>query len=308
MSRALVRAVAFAAVTASLPTTHAFAHCFVGNRFFPATLNVDDPCVADELSLPTVAAFRNGDDPSAHEVDISGELSKRITETFGISLEEAWVHLKQPGGPTAQGFDNLGTSFKFQFLTDPSREFVMSASVDVDWGNTGSKAIDAESFTTLTPTLFAGKGFGFLPDDLKYLKPIAITGQVGYSVPTESVTEGTLNPRSLVWGGSIQYSMPYLKSAVEDKGLPDFVNRLIPLVEWSLQTQTDNFNGEKRTTGTINPGLIYVGDKFQLSGEAIIPVNRESGDGVGGMGQLHLYLDDIFPNTYGQPLFAASEH
>jgi hypothetical protein len=89
MSRAHVRAVAFAVIIALLPTS-AFAHCFVGNRFFPATLNVDDPCVADELSLPTVAAFRNGDDPSAHEVDDSGEISKRITETFGISLEEAW--------------------------------------------------------------------------------------------------------------------------------------------------------------------------------------------------------------------------
>ena len=64
----------------------------------------------------------------------------------------------------------------------------MSASLDVDWGNTGSKAIDAELFTTLTPTLFAGKGFGFLPDDLKYLKPLAITGQVGYAVPTQSAT------------------------------------------------------------------------------------------------------------------------
>lgn len=186
----------------------------------------------------------------------------------------------------------------------------MSASLDVDWGGTGSKAIDAESVTTLTPTVFVGKGFGFLPEELKYLKPIAITGQVGYAVPTESsATEDgftTLNPRSLMWGGSIQYSMPYLKSAVEDVGLPDFVNRLIPLVEWNLQTQADNFNREERTTGTINPGIIYVADKFQLSAEAIIPVNRASGDGVGGMGQLHLYLDDIFPNTYGQPLFTAS--
>jgi hypothetical protein len=310
MSRANVRAIAFVAITACMPATTAFAHCFVGNRFFPATLNVDDPCVADELSLPTVAAFRNGDDPSAHEVDISGEISKRITETFGVSIEDAWIHLRGPGGETAHGFDNLGTSFKFQFLTDPSREFVMSASLDVDWGGTGSKTIDAESFTTLTPTLFAGKGFGFLPEELKYLKPIAITAQVGYAVPTESSTTNagltTLNSQSLVWGGSIQYSMPYLKSAVEDRGLPDFVNRLIPLVEWSLATQTDNFDGEKRTTGTINPGLIYVGDKFQLSGEAIIPVNRASGDGVGGMGQLHFYLDDIFPDTYGRPLFAAS--
>ena len=95
-------------------------------------------------------------------------------------------------------------------------------------------------------------------------------------------------------------------SAVEDRGLPDFVNRLIPVVEWSLATQMNNFDGEKRTTGTINPGLIYVGDKFQLTGEAIIPVNRASGDGVGGMGQLHFYLDDIFPQTYGRPLISAS--
>jgi len=310
MSRTPACAIAFVAVAAFTPS-NASAHCYVGNRFFPATLNVDDPCVADELSLPTVAAFPNGDDPSAHEVDISGEISKRVTETFGISLGESWVHLHAPGGATLQGFDNLATSFKFQFLTDPAREFVMSAALDVDWGHTGSAAIGAEPFTTLTPTLFAGKGFGFLPEGLKYLKPIAITAQVGYAVPTDSSTieDGviTLNPRSLVWGGSVQYSMPYLKSGVEDLNLPDFVNRLIPVVEWNFATQTDNFNGEERTTGIITPGVIYVADKFQLSGEAIIPVNRASGDGVGGMGQLHLYLDDIFPKPYGQPLFAASK-
>ena len=54
------------------------AHCIVGNRFFPATLNVDDPCVADELSLPTIAGFKNGDESSAHEIDISGEIRRRL--------------------------------------------------------------------------------------------------------------------------------------------------------------------------------------------------------------------------------------
>ena len=67
-----------------------------------------------------------------------------------------------------------------------------------------------------------------------------------------------------------------------------------------------DFNGEKRTTGTVNPGVIYVADKYQLSVEALIPVNRASGHGVGVIGQLHLYLDDIFPNSLGKPLFAAS--
>jgi hypothetical protein len=42
-------------------------------------------------------------------------------------------------------------------------------------------------------------------------------------------------------------------------------------------------------------GLIWVGSYFQVGLEAIIPVNRESGIGVGILGQLHLYPDDIFP-------------
>jgi hypothetical protein len=310
MYRIVLRASAFAAVIACLPLTQAFAHCSVGNRFFPATLNVDDPCVADELSLPTVASFKNGDDPSTREIDVSGEISKRITENLGVSFEKAWIHLKGPDGERASGFDNLGTSIKYQFLTNPDQEFVMSASLDIDWGGTGSKDIGAEPFTTLTPTLFVGKGFGFLPEDMKLLRPLAITGQVGYSIPTEAKTfaddDFERNPRVLVWGGSIQYSMPYLKSSVEDRGLPDFVNRLIPIVEWSMETAVSNFDGGERTTGTINPGVLYIGDKFQLGAEAIIPINRASGDGVGVIGQLHLYMDDIFPNSYGKPLISTS--
>ena len=50
--------------------------------------------------------------------------------------------------------------------------------------------------------------------------------------------------------------MPYLKEKVADLGLPNFVNRLILITEFSFQTETSNFDEEKRTTGTINPGLI----------------------------------------------------
>ncbi len=44
--------------------SNASAHCFVGARFFPATLATDDPCVADEMSLPTVDWFKTGDSPA----------------------------------------------------------------------------------------------------------------------------------------------------------------------------------------------------------------------------------------------------
>src|ERR1700679_44744 len=109
MSRFLAHACTFAIglLLVSLPLSNAFAHCFVGARFFPATLAIDDPCVADELSIPTVAWSKTGDAPPAREADVSAEFSKRITETFGVSISPTWTHLSQPGSPNASGFQNL---------------------------------------------------------------------------------------------------------------------------------------------------------------------------------------------------------
>ena len=71
----------------ALPVT-AQAHCEVGVRTFASTITFDDPCVSDELSLPTIQSFKNGDKPSAQELDISGEYTKTITRNFGVSFEE----------------------------------------------------------------------------------------------------------------------------------------------------------------------------------------------------------------------------
>jgi hypothetical protein len=321
MSRIIPSHAALAVLALLLPTA-ASAHCFVGARFLPATLNVDDPCVADELSLPTISRFRNGDDPSAGETDVSAEFSKRITETFGVSIGTTWTHLYPPGGPGVSGFQNIETSFKWQLLTVPEHEFVMSAALNVEWGGTGAQSIGAERFNVYTPTLFFGKGFGDLPPSTGWLRAFAITGQVGYAIPGQRstvnsvdldpdtgalVTDIEVHPDVLVWGGALQYSMPYLKSNIVDLGLPDFFNRLIPIVEFALQTPVANtITSGTVTTGTINPGFIYAASKFQVAAEAIIPINRASGTGVGGMVQLHFYLDDIFPDSIGRPIFARS--
>jgi hypothetical protein len=101
--------------------------------------------------------------------------------------------------------------------------------------------------------------------------------------------------------------MPYLKSEVKDLQLPDLINHLIPIVEVQFATPVaNNFGNSFVTTGTINPGVIWVGSYFQVGVEAIMPVNSASGHGVGVLGQLHLYLDDIFPTTFGQPLIGSS--
>ena len=95
------------------------------------------------------------------------------------------------------------------------------------------------------------------------------------------------------------------KEKVADLGLPNFMNRLILITEFSFQTETSNFDEEERTTGTINPGLIYMADKFQLGIEAIIPVNRASGDDIGVIGNATFFLEDILPRSLGRPLFAS---
>src|SRR6266478_3173975 len=247
--------------------SQAAAHEIVGNRFFPATLGIDDPGVNDELSIPTVAAFKTGDDPSFKQRDISGEFSKRITEAFAVSFGSTYSHFSPPGGPTgmgANGFQNLETTFKYRVFKDPAHEFVVSVGLSVEWGGTGAASVGADPFNTYTPTVYFGKGFGDLPDTLSWIRPVAVTGQIGYAIPGRRSTttfgvdpdggdptvDTEFHPGVLNWGGTVQYSMPYLKSAVYDLGLPDFINRFIPLIEATMQTPVSNtFTSGTMTTG-----------------------------------------------------------
>ncbi len=318
MSPRICHAALGAAAVALISFGPATAHEIVGNRFFPATLTIDDPGVNDELALPTVSQFKTGDDPSVRQRDISAEFSKRITEDFAVSFSPTHSRIYAPGGPNMQGasgFQNLETTFKYRVYRNPEHEFVMSVGLNIEWGGSGARDVGAERFNVYTPTLYFGKGFGDLPSSMDWARPFAVTGQFGYTIPGSASTatfdpdsgsiDTEFNPRVMIWGGSLQYSMPYLKSAVVDLGLPDFFNRLIPIVEASLQTPVSNtFTSGTVTTGTINPGLLYVGNTYQLGIEAMIPVNRQSGTGVGAIAQLHLFLDDIFPTTIGRPLFA----
>src|SRR5579864_6071357 len=107
---------------ALVPLSESAAHEIVGNRFFPATLGIDDPGVNDELALPTVDAFKTGDTPPVRQRDISGEFSKRFTEDFAVSFAPTWTHLGAPGGPNglgASGFQNIDTTFKYRVFKDP---------------------------------------------------------------------------------------------------------------------------------------------------------------------------------------------
>jgi hypothetical protein len=292
-----------AALAALSGASPAAAHAVVGNRFFPATIATDDPGVADELSLPVIGGFKTGDDPAARETDVSGEWSKRLTSDFGVSFAGAWTRLKQPdGGGTQTGFQNLETTAKYQALTNVEHEAIVAVGLSYEWGGTGSSQVGAERHSTVTPQVYFGKGAGDLPEALSWARPFALTGVVGYAIPTRATEDGERLPQTLTYGFALEYSLPYMASHVKDLDLPQFVNHLTPVVEASFETDVGH-GASGPTRGTVNPGLIWSGRRFQLGAEATVPINRQSGKGTGVLIQVHFFLDDLFPHGLGKPIW-----
>ncbi len=294
------RAAALAVAMLLAENSAASAHGFAGDRFFPATILTDDPFVADEMSLPTIA-FNPVQSDGTRELDLDADLSLLIAPSWNFTLSNGWTHLKTPGAPSAVGFTGLTTGTQYQLFINAEHEAMALAGLDVNWGNTGRLSVGAPAFTTLSPTFDFGKGFGDLPPSLRWLRPFALTGNLSFDFPTETETNGTPNPNNFNYGFAVEYSIPYLQSEVKDLGLGAPFNRLIPLVEFALTTPL-NRGRTGMTTGTVQPGVIWAGQYFQIGAEMIIPTNSLSGHGIGGVVQLHFYLDDLFPNSIGRPI------
>ncbi len=295
----------------------AFGHGLAGKRFFPSTLAVEDPFASDELTLPAFIIIKEpaeGDHPATVETEIEAEYAKRITPHLAVFFEGEFAHLNPDSGSDETGFGNPEVGLKYQLFENDVHETVISLALGWAIGGVGSKDVEAVSFSELNPNLTFGKGFGDLPNSLSYLKPFALTGVFGAKVPTRSSSkkveihhseveiEIEQRPNVLQWGFVVEYSVPYLQSFVKDIGLPFPFNRMIPVVEFALETPLDRGSAGD-TTGTVNPGVIWTKKSFQFAVEAVIPINDRTGENVGVRGMFHLFLDDLFPKSLGRPLF-----
>lgn len=278
-------------------TTASYGHGFVGNRFFPPTISTDDPSTADELALPTISAIKTPGIPETREIDAGFEFDKLIFPHLALGVSETYISLKPTHERSSEGWGNLELSLKYELWTSPAHEAIVSLGVRAEIGGTGARRVDADSFTTFEPTLFFGKGFGDLPDSLWALKPFCVTGSIGQTFPTNSSASNVLD-----WGFALQYSIPYLQQHVKDMGIPAPFKNLIPIVEFPFET-VENRDGRGITTGSINPGILYESRYFQIGAEAIIPINHTSGNHVGGIIQVWIFIDDLFPQYFGHPLF-----
>jgi len=311
--RSLYGAAALGAAALLATPPHAHAHGFAGERFFPATLQTDDPFVADEMSLPTLT--KNPADPTGGQsYSIEADIAKRLTPDFGLTAAYQWNYSQPKGAPPQYGFGGLKTGAQYQLFIDEPDEFMGLLDLSATWGHTGAvNHGGADDHTTLSPTFDFGKGFGTLPDSLTWLKPLAITGNLSVDLPTKINSGGSLNQNVFNAGFAIEYSLEYLQHHVQDIGLSAPFDRIIPLIEvttamplnrgFNRGTGLTNGNGNA-TTGIVAPGVIWAGQYFQVGAEAIIPYGQGQGHGVGALLQLHFYLDDLFPKSIGRPIFS----
>lgn len=312
--------IALAAVAAGLLLAgSAGAHGVAGSRLFISTLLVDDPNVADEASLPTffwLPQPTESGTPAPQLYQLTVNISKRITEDFGVSLGTGYSWLQTPGARTASGWQNVQGGLKYKVYVNPEHEFMLSLGVLRSFARTGATGTNgvalgnADSGSTI-PTVYFGKGLGDLP--IGYLRPLAITGTLGFLVPDKRLKIAGTDPDSgdptfnnglaNQWTGglTVQYSLRYLSSQVKDFGLPEFVNRLTPLMEvaWSSPASKPNTTSTQYLFGV---GVNYTADTYAVGIEALIPGNRRTGSHVGVVAQFHLYFDDLFPASLGKPL------
>lgn len=273
------------------------AHGILGDRFFPPTIATDDPFAVDEFAFPEITWIKNPGMPSNHETDAGFEFDKEIFPRFAVGVSDNFIWQKPHAAPSLYGWDNLELTAKYELWENPDHEAIFSVGIQSILGGSGSRHVGRDSFSTIAPTLYVGKGFGDLPDSLGALQPFAVTGEFDNSFVSSGI-----GPNTFDWGFAVEYSLPYLESHVQDIGLRHPWSDMIPLVEFAMSTQ-ENRPGRGITTGTVNPGVLYENPYFEFGIEANVPVNRASGTHVGATIQVWIFIDDIFPRTFGHPLF-----
>ncbi|HEX3535775.1 MAG TPA: hypothetical protein VHU15_03335 [Stellaceae bacterium] len=282
----------------SLAST-AFAYTAAGDRLFPATILLPQISPGDEFytNVMDLPSTPSGIGTPDHQTNLNMVFAKTITDRLGVFVEETYTQLGRVGGGSLNGWQNFDMSVKYLTVLDLPHEFLLTLGLDREFGDTGARRVGASPSGATTPQIFFGKGLGDL--DVGYLRPVAITGFVGYQA-----ADSRPRPDQAVGGLTLQYSIPYLQSKVQTLDLPEVLRTVTPITEFLFSTPAGQSFGT-RTTALFAPGVSYAGEGWELAVEALVPATRATGRGVGVTAQLHLALDYLVPDTLGRPLFSA---
>jgi hypothetical protein len=284
-----------AAFVLGMCAPRAGAHGVVGQRTFIEPFITEDANPKNEfvIARPEWIDSRDG-----HELSEGFGLEKKLADRLSLTLDSAWDHVS-PGAsdePSESGFDDLGIALKYAFFVNPDHESIASFAVE-STAPTGSAAVGAEKSWAFKPFFLYGKGFGDLPDRLRYLRPLAVQGDFG---PEVSAGPGTAT--TFAHDICLQYSIPYLQAAVRDFGIGWPFNDLIAVSEFNFE---HGVHGEEDGSDVISmtPGIVYMDRFVEIGFGGRVPLSSAARDefGWGLIGIVDLFIDDIFPWSRWQP-------
>lgn len=273
------------------------AHGVVGKRLFVEPMATEDANVFSEYDI-VIPSYVEGDE--GKELELGSSLTLRLTENLGLEIEGEWVSLDSEEGSSEAGMANPEAVFKYVAFSSPDHEWIGTVALEVEFPY-GAEEIGAEEFWAFGTGFFYGKGLGDFPDGLQYLRPLMLQGDVvvhHHLTKEEGETHNTLS-----YNFAIYYSMSYLQQFVKDMGVPWPFSRLFPMVELNYE-RVLNGPDAGELEGFARPGLVWVGKSVELGLAAVIPISestREEVD-IGVTGIVSLYLDDMFPEVFREPL------
>lgn len=287
----------FFLIVLSMVSCTVWSHGYVGKRFFPSNITIDEPTISDKIVLPIYysesPATTRG---SIWTTNPKLEYSKRITQYLQADISASYLSINHPHARTQNGFDNWLVGLRYNPFLDEHTETIFSLELSSQIGGSGSHIVNALATTTLSPEIIFAQGFGLLPTKLKFLKPFAFVVSASPEFVTNNFSLNTIN-----WGFAIEYSFPYMQAFVSNSTM-SWLNYTVPIIEFPFSTCKQG-SCKGQTTGNIDPGFIFYNRYAQIGIEAIIPANSHTGNKVGGVIQFYLYLDNMFPdNRIGQPL------
>jgi len=283
------------------------AHGIVGKRLFIEPLVTEDASPKNELDLPVWEVIQT---PGGHTIAFNYSVEKKLMPRFSVSFDNSIVSFTPNGQNSVVGFGNIGFGAKFAVYRNAAHEFILSSAFRVE-APTGNPRVGADSFTTLTPELLYGKGFGDLPANriLKWLRPLALQGDFTLDFPIKGGSKsapGKVPHADMV----VEYSLPYLNAFVRHanagysleegnirKGhsLRAIAGNLFPFTEFNFSWVQSSAGNGLRPQGFIRPGVVYIGHYFEVGAAAEFPSNQFTGRSAGAIGIFDLFISDVFP-------------
>jgi hypothetical protein len=284
-----------AAFVLGICAPRADAHGVVGQRTFIEPFITEDVNPKNEF---VIARPEWHDSRDGHDLSEAFGLEKKLSDRLSLTLDSAWVRVS-PGAsdaPSETGFDNLGIMLKYAFFVNPDHESIASFAVE-STAPTGSADVGAEKNWAFKPFFLYGRGFGDLPDSLRYLRPFAVQGDFG---PEVSAGPGTAT--TFAHDICLQYSISYLQAAVRDFGIGWPLNDLIAVTEFNFE---HGVHGEEAGSDAISmtPGIMYMDRHVEIGFGGRVPLSGGARDDFdwGLIGIVDLFIDDLFPWSRWQP-------